>query len=559
MAYWQVSQAQRESEQKLKKATAKARQRAIGGLSSLDGKSLTQRINEEKRTGAACAALIDSHRDSWTEISEEDRWCVTREELRNMSQEQREEFDAAEKRRAAKRAEQEERDFAACHGKYSWICSQCQTVNPACVHLCRGSERVKGEDGFVRYKTCGAVQGENFGGLAVRASVSMDTKMTWTKYDIKDRTKYSGTRLSRVRAKAFRALEKCDTDDGEEVRRKGFKAVETCKKAKRNQRANRAEKILAATMADEHKWPCLRCPLVRDAQEKRHTGDPLSDEPLNEQMSSVWNLRYARNCYKCAAPRRVLDRDYGGKYWKCIPCNNPLIALSMRCQLCPDCKTDWKQSEEIAFEVFDMIAPESSSSVGAPTLSSVSTASFSSAASSMTASSAGEVSDVKRRHKKRGGGQTKKPGAHQWNASHGNCQEGSGCAFLNRSRPRETESEDEGGPTRRPRQTSAAGTAGLAVFGLTMVAQIGTADSAEVTTIAARTGGVLIVAIFLSAVTTVNRGTDAVGELVDHTREAASSLVNVTKEAAATVVEEIGEESKGLFPASSALSPCWCW
>ena len=146
-------------------------------------------------------------------------------------------------------------------------------------------------------------------------------------------------------------------------------------------------------------------------------------------------------------------------------------------QLCPDCKTDCKRSEEVPFEVSVTDCSGSEFKCWGTDSVILSTVSFSSAASSLTASSAGEASEVRKRHKKRGSGQTKKQGVPQ--RSTGNCQEGSGCAFLHRSRPRETKSEDERDPTRRPRQTSAAGTAEFAVFGLAMVAQIGTVDSAE--------------------------------------------------------------------------------
>ena len=68
---------------------------------------------------------------------------------------------------------------------------------------------------------------------------------------------------------------------------------------------------------------------------------------------------------------------------------------------------------------------------------------------------------------------------------------------------------------RRPRQTSEAKTAGLAVFGVTMVAQVGTNDDATgLSTAAARGGCVLAVTVLLGAGTMVKRGTDAVGEIV---------------------------------------------
>ena len=72
LTYWQMKQTKRESEQKMRRATAKVRQRAVGGLSSLDGKkTLSQQILEGKCVGAA--ALLGSTREDWTEASEEDR------------------------------------------------------------------------------------------------------------------------------------------------------------------------------------------------------------------------------------------------------------------------------------------------------------------------------------------------------------------------------------------------------------------------------------------------------------------------------------------------------
>ena len=84
-----------------------------------------------------------------------------------MSKEKREEFHKAEELRAKKRDEDQEHDFAACHGKYAWICLKCKTINPASSCICMGNVRVKIEDRAYGRRSCGAVQsGEHFGGLA---------------------------------------------------------------------------------------------------------------------------------------------------------------------------------------------------------------------------------------------------------------------------------------------------------------------------------------------------------------------------------------------------------
>ena len=90
--------------------------------------------------------------------------------------------------------------------------------------------------------------------------------------------------------------------------------------------------------------------------------------------------------------------------------------------------------------------------------------------------------------------------------------------------------------------------AGLAVLGLAMVSQIEIAEAADVATTTAGGGCVLVAALVLGGVTTVKRGTDAVGELVDSTKDAGHTLVNVTAEAAAMVIEEFGKKSKRLVP-----------
>ena len=175
--------------------------------------------------------------------------------------------------------------------------------------------------------------------------------------------------------------------------------------------------------------------------------------------------------------------------------------------------------------------------MGVPTASSMSVASMSSAASSVSVSSAaGSEGLFKKQHRKRGGGKNKKTGTLQWNASHGKCQGGSGCSYLHGVRPRDIKSEDEGGPSRRPRQTSRAGiqAAGFVVFGLAMVSQIEIAEAADVATTTAEGGCVLVAAPVLGGVTKVKRGTDAVGELVD--------------EATAKVIEEFGKKCQKLVP-----------
>ena len=88
----------------------------------------------------------------------------------------------------------------------------------------------------------------------------------------------------------------------------------------------------------------------------------------------------------------------------------------------------------------------------------------------------------------------------------------------------------------------------MAAAGLVMVAQVGTAEAIEMAAPATGDDVVLAAAVLLGAVTTVQRTTDAVGEMADVTKEAGSALVNVTSEAACMVIEEIGKEGKRLVP-----------
>ena len=102
-----------------------------------------------------------------------------------------------------------------------------------------------------------------------RARMLPDNRMTWTRYDVKDRTKRSGTRIARERAKEFRNLDNYEGQEKEEVRERGLRGKEVVKKAKLNQKVNKASKKLAAVLDDEHRWPCLNW-LIRVDQSLKH-------------------------------------------------------------------------------------------------------------------------------------------------------------------------------------------------------------------------------------------------------------------------------------------------
>ena len=147
-----------------------------------------------------------------------------------MPREKQEKFHKAEELRARKRDADRAYDFATCHGKHAWIWLKCKSVNPASCDICVGSVRVKSEAGACESRPCGAVQSEDFGGLAPRARVMPDNTMAWIRYDIKDRPKISGTRIARQRTKELRNLDNYEGPELEKVRNVARKVRKTSKK-----------------------------------------------------------------------------------------------------------------------------------------------------------------------------------------------------------------------------------------------------------------------------------------------------------------------------------------
>ena len=59
-----------------------------------------------------------------------------------------------------------------------------------------------------------------------------DNTMTWTRYDVKDRTKVSCTRIARQRTKELRNLDNYEGPELEKNRERGLRGREVVKKAK---------------------------------------------------------------------------------------------------------------------------------------------------------------------------------------------------------------------------------------------------------------------------------------------------------------------------------------
>ena len=59
-----------------------------------------------------------------------------------------------------------------------------------------------------------------------RARRLPDNRMTWTKYDVKDRTKRSGTRIARERAKELKNLDNYEGQEKDEVGENKLKGKE---------------------------------------------------------------------------------------------------------------------------------------------------------------------------------------------------------------------------------------------------------------------------------------------------------------------------------------------
>ena len=91
-------------------------------------------------------------------------------------------------------------------------------------------------------------------------------------------------------------------------------------------------------------------------------------------------------------------------------------------------------------------------------------------------------------------------------------------------------------------------------MGLAAVATLGTAEAAEMATVATGGGCVLAGAVLIGAISTVKRSTDAVSGIIEVSAEASMGIINVTKEAAETVIEEIGKEGKRLVPIAFGIA-----
>ena len=251
-----------------------------------------------------------------------------------------------------------------------------------------------------------------------------------------------------------------------------------------------------------------------------------------------------------------MQREHGKSYWICKCCDNPLCALSLKTDReCPNCKQGNKSYPPSQREAQALLCGASDTyevkQMPEPTVDVIDTLTTWSSASSVASSSANESDVLSKRHKKRGGGgKAKPPVQKQWNAEKGHGK-GSACPYTHHARPRDTRSEDEGSPRRRPRQTSGARTT---FMGLAAVATLGTAEAAEMATVATGGGCVLAGAVLIGAISTVKRSTDAVSGIIEVTAEASMGIINVTKEASETVIEEIGKEGKRLVPIAFGIA-----
>ena len=87
---------------------------------------------------------VGEHRDTEGNTSEDSQWCLSEDELRNMSAERKAEHDAFEARRRLEREAKDEEQMSNCYGKFSWKCTVSGTNNAAIHHKCQGT--VKAND-----------------------------------------------------------------------------------------------------------------------------------------------------------------------------------------------------------------------------------------------------------------------------------------------------------------------------------------------------------------------------------------------------------------------------
>ena len=229
-----------------------------------DGKeTLSQKILKGKSGAVSACSMSVEERDMSEGSTEEGKWRKSQEELRNMSASDRASYDVFEAKRRMEREARDEEELYNNLGAYSWECARCGNSNSALHATCTGSLRAK--DGSYKVGACGASQAENFAGFAPRATVVAGQPTVWTRYNITERHSKSGTRMAREKYKAYRDHKRereeagSTAEDETEIQAKGLKAHESIRRLKTNQRRNRKDKIIAAVLEDETKWPCLGC------------------------------------------------------------------------------------------------------------------------------------------------------------------------------------------------------------------------------------------------------------------------------------------------------------
>ena len=563
LTVWELSKAVSHAKHRMSAAQRKLRRRVRCGVpANAEGKTLNQRINEGKSRGGLRAERPRPEGDEDEPMSEGEEWCLTEGEIRALSADRRAEYDAYCDRLRKEREEKDEEEFAEelGSGKFNWGCKLCNTVNPAWKSECAGSVRVEGS---FRRQPCPGTQAMSFDGsedplLPPRASKSEGGKTIYTRYDIRDRIKHSGTRRAYERIQVYRELvtrdpEGADTGEGAVViRRRGQKAKEHIVAHRRNARRNFADAKRAAVLADECRWPCLHCPRKAPETGMLLTVDEQTGEPVS-MVESMWSEGRATKCWKCQRSKEELLRVYGSSYWECLRCENPHLALRQDEEICPNCKKPQETYADrtCSFKVRSIwVRSSGDSDSGWPTDSNASVTSGYSATSSTYSGAGAEILD--KRHKRRGKGKAEakakaKAKVQERYTPRSECA-GSNCPYNHRPRDVVPEDNEERSPKRRPLATSGAGAAKVVAAGLVVVAHVGTAEAVEMATVATGGGVALAAAVLLGAVTTVQRTTDAVGEMVDVTTRAGSALVNVTSEAACSVIEEVGKESKRFVP-----------
>ena len=562
LTVWELSQAVSHEKYRMSAAQRKLRRRVRCGMPA-DGqeKSLNQRINEGKSKSGPRAESLRPEGEADEPMSEGEEWCLSENELRALPADRRAEYDAYCDRKRQEREERDEEEFAEelGSGKFNWACKLCKTVNPAWKSECAGSEKVEGS---YRRRPCPGTQIMSFDGsedplLPPRATKS-GGKIVYTRYDIRQRVKRSGTRRAYESIMAYKELVARDpegADTGEEaveVRRRAEKGKEHVAAHRRNAKRNFAEAKRLAVFSDENRWPCLHCPpKAPEAGMLLMVDESGAPVPMVESM---WNEGHRNKCWKCQRSKGDLLKEYGTSYWECLKCENPHLAIKRDEKTCPNCKKpqEMRTDHVSTFRVHSILSKQNAgeSDSGWPTDSNASVASGYSATSSTYSAAGAEI--LERRHKRRGKGKSEakakaKAKTQELYIARSKCQ-GHNCPYNHRPRDVVPDDTEERSPKRRPLAISGAGAAKVAAAGLVIAVHVGTAEAVEVSTVATGGGVALAAAVLLGAVNTVQRTTNAVGEIVDVAKEAGSALVNATSEAACSVIEEVGKESKRFVP-----------